>query len=217
MAVMASTARFEQGGWYSSYGRYPFFAERAKWADGQTAAGNKIGVAGCGWGYLVDELRKLNRDAYGFDAASYATAKWTGIRPTEPSRVVVASALTRTQMTSFRSTTVGMAGSALIPLIVTEDLLPALADAEVTTALTELRRIATKLIHVCTCAASQYDMMTRQQRATLSVADRTTAERTADATDVAVRSADFNWKTHAAWKALVGAELVMNAEGGVVL
>jgi hypothetical protein len=200
MAVMASTARFEQGGWYSSYGRYPFFAERAQWANGQTAAGNKIGVAGCGWGYLVDELRKLNRDAYGFDAASYATAKWIGIRPTEPSRVVVASALTRTQMTSFRSTTVGMAGSALIPLIVTEDLLPALTDAEVTTALTELRRIATKLIHVCTCAAPT-----------------TPGGTVAAAADVASRSADFNWKTHAAWKALVGTELVMNAEGGAVL
>lgn len=204
MAVLATLARLEQGGWYGGpdggYRRYPFFSERAAWVDGQTAAGNKIGVAGCAWGYLVDELRKRGREAYGFDAASYATLKWAQIRPAETTRVVVADARTRTQMTSFRTTTAGMAGAALIPLVVTEDLLPCLTDAEVTTVLAELRRIAAKLVHICTCALPT-----------------TPGGLVNDSANVAARSADFNWKTHAEWKRLVGADLVMNAEGGAVL
>jgi hypothetical protein len=203
MAVMATSTRFEggAGAWYSSYTRYPFFAERAAWVAAQTPASNKIGVAGCGWGFLVDELVVLEREAYGFDAASYATAKaGIAISTQIAQRIVTANTLTRTQMTSFRTNTAKMSGATLIPLVVTEDLLPCLTNAEVTTALAELRRIASKLCHIVTCARPASPGST-----------------TVLAGDLTNRLGELNWKTHAGWKALVGSDLIMDAEAGAVL
>lgn len=200
MAQMATQTRFEAGGWYTQYQRYPFFVERAAWLNGLVATG-KVAVAGCGWGYLVHELRRLGRDAYGFDAATYAAAKYAGIDPSAPSRVVVASVLNATQMTNFRRNTCGLAGSTKIPLLVTEDLLPALTDGEVTTALTQCRANATRVVHIVTCA-----------RPTVP------GGATVDSADLANRSTDFVWRTHQGWKTRIGnAESVLNAEGGAVL
>lgn len=201
MAVMATVTRFEQGAWYSGYTRYPFFADRAAWVSAQTPSPNKIGVAGCGWGFLVDELVNLEREAYGFDAASYATAKaGIAVSPQIAQRVVTANALTRSQMTSFRTTTVKMTGATLIPLVVTEDMLPCLTNAEVTTALAELRRISSKLCHIVTCARPA------EPGSTIILAG-----------DLTSRLSELNWKTHASWKTLVGADLVMDSETGAVL
>lgn len=201
MAVMATATRFEQGAWYSDYTRYPFFAERAAWVSAQTPSPDKIGVAGCGWGFLVDELVSLEREAYGFDAASYATAKaGIAISPQIAQRVVTANALTRSQMTGFRTNTVKMSGSTPIPLVVTEDLLPCLTNAEVTTVLAELRRISAKLCHIVTCARPASPGST-----------------TVLAGDLTNRLGELNWKAHADWKTLVGTDLVMDAETGAVL
>jgi len=208
MAVLATQARFEQGGWYSSYTRYPFFAERAAWINSLGTTG-KIAVAGCGWGYLVDELRKLGRDAYGFDISSYATAKFSSIRPTEVSRVVTADALNATQMTTFRRTTCGLSGSTKIPLIVTEDMLPALfvsgnptqTETDTTTALTQMRANGTRVVHIVTCAVP-------------TVPGGTVVA----AADLTARSTDLVWRTHQGWKDRIGnSETVLNAEGGAVL
>lgn len=112
----------------------------------------------------------------------------------------MANVLNSTQMTNYRRNTVGMPGTKKIPLMVSEDLLPCLTDAEVATAIAQMRNNATEVIHVITCAVPS---------------DTDPLE--AKTGDLVSRSADFNWKTHAEWKRLVGTELVMNAEDGSVL
>lgn len=202
MAQMATQTRFEQGGWYTGYRRFEFFAQRAAWLSGLSAAPNKIGVAGCGWGYLVDELRVLGRDAYGFDLAPYCATKFAGIRPSEPGRVVTADVLNATQMTNFRKTTCGLSGTTKIPLLVTEDFLSALTDTEVTTALTQCRANATRVVHIITCARAD-----PANASTILAGDLNNRNTT-----------DFVWRTHQGWKSRIGNnETVMDAEGGAIL
>lgn len=182
---LATQADFEQGGLYTSYRRYPFFAERA--AAVVAAYGSvKTLVVGCGWGYLVDELLRLGVDAWGIDASLYAITKGkavAGMLPATLTRLSVADATNRTQLTAVR-TTAGLVGSARFGLVVTEDMLPMLTDAEVTTAVTECRRIATNMLHIVTPGT---------------------------ATDASKLTA-LNWKSTAAWKALVAPDAVMDAE-----
>lgn len=203
MAVLATQARFEGGAWYSDYSTAGpvLAAARVPWVLEQApAAPAKIAIAGSGWGFLVKALRDAGRDASGFDASSYASLKYVSLEAGQAGRNVTASVLNATQMTNYRRNTAGLSGSTKIPLMVSEDLLPCLTDAEVTTALTRMRDNATKVIHVVTCAA-----------------ESGTDPLVVDLADLTHRSGDFNWKTHARWKQLVGVELVMNAEGGGVL
>jgi len=69
MGLLASWEDFENGGLYSRYRRYPFFATRAEYLDKYPGT---ILVVGCGWGFLVDELRKRGREAWGVDLSDYA-------------------------------------------------------------------------------------------------------------------------------------------------
>jgi hypothetical protein len=143
MALLADASRFEQGDWYSQYRRYDFFAQRAAWIHATVPTG-KLLVAGCGWGYLVDELVKLGRDAWGIDASSYCAGK--GIAP---GRVLTRSALVRADVNAAK-TAAGIAGGGKFAAGITEDLLPCLTVAEITSALGELRRACTSLLHIVT-------------------------------------------------------------------
>ncbi len=142
---LATAARFEPGGdWYSEgYRRFPFFAERAAWVHATAPAGNIL-VAGAAYGYLVDELAKLGRDAWGIDASAYAVE-----RAVVPGRILQRSALVRADLTAAR-TAAGLAGASRFAAGVTEDLLPCLTVAEVANALGELRRACTTLLHIVT-------------------------------------------------------------------
>ena len=186
MGRLASASDFEDNGvMYTNYRRYQFFAERAAVIHEAFPTG-KILIAGCGWGFLVDELVKLGRDAFGFDASPYATARSVEVLgPTISSRVFSASVLVRAQMTSTKAS-IGFSGAQKVPLLVTEDLLPVLTNAEITTALTECRRIATNLLHVVTPG---------------------------DPADPS-KLAGLNWKPVATWKTTVAPDAVMNAEAG---
>lgn len=224
MAVTATQARFEGGSWYSDYSAAgPLLAAaRLPWYLAQApAAPAKIAIAGAGWGHSVKALRDAGRDASGFDASSYASLKYVSLEAGQAGRNVTASVLNATQMTNYRRNTAGLSGSTKISLMVSEDLLPCLdvptASTEITTALARMRDNATKVIHVVTCARSQFDAMTPAAQAALTPAQRDTAQRTTDPADLTARSADFNWKTASEWKRLVGTELVMNAETGAVL
>ncbi len=144
MALLADASRFE-GGWYTTYQRYPFFAERAAWIHAQVPAG-KLLIAGCGPGYLVDELVKLGRDAWGIDAAPYCASRFV-----LPARIMQADSLVRSQLAAVRSFA-GLQGNARFAALVTDDLLACFTDAEVTIAVNESRRIATVVLHIVTCS-----------------------------------------------------------------
>lgn len=171
--------------------------QRAPWVAGQAAG--KVAVAGCGWGYLVRALTDSGRDAYGFDAELQAVTKAKTLHPAISLKLVQASVLNATQMTNFRKTTMGIAGTTKGPLVVTDDLLAALTDAEVSTALTQLRANFTKVVHIVTC-----------------VEPASAGSVTVKAGDLANRSADFVWRTPARVRQLVGTDVVMDAEGRAV-
>ncbi len=145
MAELATQARFENGSWYSQYRNYPFFADRAAWVHAQIPTG-KLLVAGCGPGYLVDELVNLGRDAWGLDAAGYCASRFV-----LPARIMQADSLVRSQLAAVRSFA-GLQGNAKFAGLVTDDLLPCFSDAEVAIAVTESRRIANVVLHIVTCS-----------------------------------------------------------------
>lgn len=82
-----------------------------------------------------------------------------------------------------------LSGQAPFDLIVTEDMLPVCDDeGEVSAILAALRPIGRALLHIITCADQEAD-----------------------------RLPGLLWKTQTDWKAIVGGDLVLNAEGGRVL
>jgi hypothetical protein len=186
MAVLADASRFEggAGAWYSNYTRYAFFAQRAAWIHATVPTG-KLLIAGCGWGYLVDALVKLGRDAWGIDASAYCVGK-----AVVPGRVLQRSALVRADVNAVK-TAAGIAANGRFAAGVTEDLLPCLSVPEITSALGELRRACTTLLHIVT-----------------------PGDGTAQPPG---RVAEMNWRTTQGWKDLVGSDPVYDAETGAVL
>lgn len=153
MALLGDAARFENGGsWYTQYRRYPFFVERAAWVNTMQPTG-KLLVAGCGWGYLVDELVQLGRDAWGCDASSYCVGKTVA-----GNRVLLGSVLVRADLDAVKAAA-GVAPAGKFAVCVTEDLLPCLALAELPAARTELLRAASTLLHIATMAAPGPDRL----------------------------------------------------------
>jgi SAM-dependent methyltransferase len=60
------------GGWYTDPHRYAFYQERIANLRGRVAPPGRVLVAGCGFGYLVDESRIGGYDAWGVDLSSFA-------------------------------------------------------------------------------------------------------------------------------------------------
>jgi hypothetical protein len=153
VSLFATAADFEQGGLYGPdpYHEYPFFQERVDELIGRFAPnGQKLLVVGCGYGYLVDLCVTAGYDAFGVDN-TYAITKGRQLLPAISTRLLVADALnTSTLDTAAKSA--GLHGG--VPkwaLLVTEDVLPCMSDAEIATALTNLRaRCSTNLLHFVT-------------------------------------------------------------------
>lgn len=197
MGLLGNEFRFEQGGWYSNYTRYQFFSERASWVA--SLSSGPIGVAGCGWGFLVDELLNLACDAYGFDASEYCVSNTVRVSGRVVPRIVKADALIDAQMGMFHSLV--METKSPIPLMVTEDMLPMLNDSEVAVALKTMNSVSAQMCHVVTCARPA-----------------TPGSDVILEGDVDNRDPEINWKTLAGWKAMVGAtNLVLDAETGSVI
>lgn len=205
---LASSADFEAGGLYGGngwpgYRRYPFFAQRAAVIHQRFPSG-KVLVVGCGWGYLVDELLNLGGDAWGVDASSYAINKGkalsgvnagttleglaVGMRSDTGSRLVSADATNRQQLASARQTA-GLSGSQRFEVVVTEDVLPVLSDAEVSVLVTEVRRLAVTVLHIVSPG---------------------------DPSDPS-KLAGLNWKSTSQWKQLAAPDLVLDVESGAVV
>lgn len=171
---------------YTQYERYPFFEQRAADFNGRYAKGKML-VAGCGFGYLVDELVSRGWDAWGCDASTYAINRGKELLPAIANRLLVGDILVRNSLAAVR-TSAGLSGNQRFAVTVTEDVLTMLTDAEIPTALTELRRITNDLAHV------------------VWTLDPTTTQ-----------DPRCNWKTLAQWKAIVGTDPVMDAATGAIL
>lgn len=133
------------------YVRFPFFQARIAQLRGRFAPiGQKVAVWGCGFGYLVDMLVAEGYDAFGYDASSYAIARGKALLPSIAGRLFVRNALVAGDMTPSRRDA-GLQGNQRFPLLITEDLLSCLTDAEIAAALTNLRGISTSnLLHILT-------------------------------------------------------------------
>lgn len=189
MARLATLEDFEQGGLYEQYRRYPFFATRAQEIGRRfPTTGAKVLVAGCGWGYLVDELVSLGFDAYGVDASQYAIDRAATAVPNVANRIFIGNCTVPADMAGVRSLA-GLKTNQKFTVTIQEDMFPCLTDAEITDALAALRGVSTNLFHIVT-AGSPTDWY---------------------------RVPGLNWKSHEDWKTLVGTEFVMNAEGGAIL
>lgn len=153
MSLLATAADFERGGLYSApYGRYPFFQQRVDALKGRFAPnGQKALVVGCGYGYLVDDLVAAGYDAWGVDASQYAISKGQSLLPGVASRLAVADALDGASLDAVAKSA-GLHGKTPTwTLLLTEDVLPCMSDAEVATALANLRaRCTSNLLHLVT-------------------------------------------------------------------
>lgn len=195
---LASAADFEspEGLYWNpsgaeGYRRYPFFAERVAEIRTRFPASTKVLVAGCGWGFLLDEAAALGVEAWGMDASSYAISKAQEVLA-EPvrSRVVLGDVTNEAQVNNMRNLA-GMRGQQKFDLCITEDLLPVLTDAEVATALPLLRNVSSFMLHIITCSKAD-DGPTQ-------------------------RHPELNWKLQSEWKALVSPDLTFDAETGEVV
>lgn len=158
LMLIASREDFEpateietQSALYTQYQRYPFFAERVAQIRGRFAPNNqKVAVWGCGFGYLVELLVAEGYDAFGFDASAYAINRGKVLIPSISTRLFVRNALVSGDMTPARRDA-GLPGAQRFPLLVTEDMLTCLTDAEISTALANLRGISSaNLLHIVT-------------------------------------------------------------------
>lgn len=182
---LATQADFHGGSQYTDYRRYPFFSERAAIIRQRFPAATSVLIAGCGYGYLVDELQKLGINAWGCDASPYATGRAAQELGQNGRFVLQGDCTTAAGMTAVRAAALGGGANRRFAVCVTEDLLPALADIEVTATLTALRGVSTTLFHIITPG---------------------------NPSDHAKVDKAMNWKSISEWKALVGADPIVNTE-----
>lgn len=140
----------------SSYHRYPFFSHRAKMLDERFSQyrDSRVLIAGCGWGYLLDELEKLGWErVYGFDASGYAVHEAAVRELPAPvsSRVF------------HHDITVGPPHGDAYSLIVTENVLPCAEDeAEALLMVENLKRrleVSGEMVHIITPALDRVRQM----------------------------------------------------------
>ena len=176
----------------SGYRQYDFFQQRIDQLKGRVAPNNqKLAIWGCAFGYLVELAVNAGYDAYGFDASAYAINRGKQVMPAAiASRLFLRDATVAADVTASRNDA-GLKGNTRFALLVTEDMFTCLTDAEVQTALPLLRGA---------CSANLGHMLT-------------VLERTGTGNDPRI-----NWKSIAAWKALLAPpDQVIDSTNGAVL
>jgi hypothetical protein len=167
----------------------PYFQVRIDQLKGRAAPNNqKLAIWGCGWGSLVNVAVGAGYDAYGFDASAYAISRGKAVLPAIAGRLFQRDALISADVTASRGDA-GIRGGARFALLVTEDLLTCMSDAEVNTTLPLLRGV---------CSANLLHLV--------SLLDTTTTQ-----------DGRINWKTAAQWKALLSPPDQVADALGVVL
>jgi hypothetical protein len=166
------------------------FQARIDALKGRFAPNNqKLAIWGCGWAWLVSFAVTAGYDAYGFDASSYAVTKAKAMFPAISSRIFQRDALIATDVTAAKNDA-GIHGNTRFALLVTEELLDVMSDAEIAVTLPLLRGIcSSNLAHIVT-STSDVDPP---------------------------RDPRVNWKDYAAWKALLSPpDVVVGTAGQVV-
>lgn len=162
---------------------YPFFQVRAgHLKKHQAPAGQKVAIWGCGWGSLVKLAVEAGYDAYGFDGSSYAIERGRAVHPEIAARLFLRDATTATDVDLSRADA-GLHGQARFALLVTEDMLSCMPDAEIAIALSLLRGAGAALVHVVTPAAGPEG----------------------------ARDARLNWKPQDEWASLVAPDALVDA------
>lgn len=119
------------GGIYTNYRHHDGYAKRARLFERFL---DPVLIVGCGFGFLVDELLKLGKDAYGIDASLYAIRNRTNERVTLNS---ILDSVDVAQLQRFGT-------------VITEDLLPHLTDHEARVAAVNCSRLGGIVIHMVT-------------------------------------------------------------------
>ena len=153
MSLIATAADFEQAGqgalYSPAYQEYLYFQLRIDKLKGRAAPNNqKLAVWGCAWGYLVNLAVAAGYDAFGFDASAYAIAKAKALFPALAARFFQRNALVSGDVSGSRGDA-GIHGQSKFALLVTEDMLTCMSDAEINTSLPLLRgACSANLLHV---------------------------------------------------------------------
>lgn len=136
----------------SGYHEFPFFQTRIDSIKQRFApTGQTLLIAGCGFGYLVNFAVNAGYNAFGIDGSSFAINQGKTVLPAIASRLAVADITNATQVDAASKTFGLKGGTPKYALLVTEDVLPCLSDAEITTALSVLRaRSTANLLHMVT-------------------------------------------------------------------
>lgn len=184
---LASAEDFRDGALYSNYRRYPFFAERAAMIRRRVSPSASVLIAGCGYGYLVDELRKIGVRAWGCDLSPWAVGQASQVIPATATFVLLGDVTDTNSLNTVRAAA-GLPGNQDFALVVTEDVLPMLTDAEIAAALEAVRTVGSAVLHIVTPG---------------------------DPTDT-TRASGVTWKPIAAWRALCAPDPVMDAERGTI-
>lgn len=136
----------------AGYHQFPFFQTRIDDLKQRFApTGQTLLIAGCGFGYLVNFAIQAGYNAFGIDASSWAINQGQTLIPSIASKLAVADITVATQVDAASKTFGLHGGTPKYALLLTEDVLSCLSDAEIQTALTVLRaRCTTNLLHLVT-------------------------------------------------------------------
>ena|SRR5215471_9124042 len=176
----------------TGYRLYPFFQQRIDNLKGRIAPnGQKLAIWGCAFGYLVQLAMTAGYDAYGFDASPYAVTRARQIQSAAiGARIFQRDATVAADVTQSRKDA-GLSGNQRFALLLTEDMLTCLSDAEIQTALPLLRG---------SCSANLGHMVLPLERAGTGNDPR------------------VNWKTISAWKTILSPpDQVIDSTNGAVL
>lgn len=174
---------------YDEYRRFPFFSERAAAVRARYPDARRVLVVGCGYGYLVDELRRAGvPEPWGVDAAPWAVERAAAVLPgASARRVRLADATDAASLAAALPEVLGRGGR--FDLAVTEDVLPVLDAAEQRAVLAAVRVRAAAVLHVVTPG---------------------------DPADPR-KAPGLDWKPTAVWAALVAPDALLDAETGALL
>lgn len=173
----------------TGYRQYPDFQVKIDALKARFAPSNqKTAIWGCGFGYLVSLAVAAGYDAFGFDASSYAITRGKALIPSIASRLFVRDALVSASVTAAKADA-GITGNRRFALLITEDMLTCMSDAEITTSVGLLRAI---------CSANLGHIVTPLMPGV-------------------TQDPRINWKTYDQWKAiLTPPDLVLGPHGETV-
>lgn len=176
------------------YHRYQFFADRGIVFNNQwnSFKNNKILIAGCGYGFLIQELMENHgfTDVWGCDGSEYAVnvAAPANLPSQHASRVLLGDITSSADMQAVANAAGIPGGNPKFRAILTEDVLPCLTEAEVPTALSVLRGRSQNMAHI----------ITPQMQGSVKQPDGSTIY------PGGVQMPGFTWLTHQEWVDLIG-------------